>query len=864
MIYTMKNKDFQLRMHMKNRVVACLVGLAVMVGTLQVASAVDYTYDELQRLVRVDYGAGTSITYTYDAAGNRKTLVSQEPAANKPPVISKRSPTGNPTAVDEGDAAAFSVTANDSTDTNTAARGMVSVTWYVDGVQKQETKTGAPNAITSAFSFKTDASTVQGAAYRDVPVRAVALDKQGGTTETSWVVRVNNLLAAQTITFKALPVQALGDPDFGGATVSSGLPAVYTSSDAGVAEIVDGFVHIVGTGTALITASQPGNTDYKAAKPVNQKLTVSVKLRVTAEVPSGGGTVSGAGLYAPGAKVSLTAKPAHDYTFLHWEDGYGSQAPTRSLVMPGSNVLVSAVFGLTAGIDVPEIVVPAAQQATVGVLFTLPLVITSDCLAKAAVTGLPAGLKYDATTETISGVPTAPTKTPAQVNVMVSNVANPKPVLAASFNITVVPLPDWTVGTFNGYLVDGGTVLMTVTAPGKITGKLLTGGKSYSFSAASFARRDGTDVLWFTSSAEIGGTVQPVTFKVSNPAGAVPTVEVWLSSAASGEPMAKMYRNVWKDAGMADTLEPYIGYYTAVLPGGKDYGSGYLAFTVDKAGLVKTAGKLADGTAISLSNNLILKFRNEPACLFAVIYTSPTGYKDGCLFGLVEFVKPDSGNVFLRLMDEGKFTWENLDPLATSVYADNGFRHELGLSGGWYDKTDNLYEYYQNRNLAVGADLGAPDPVLNVGVNHYTSDWWNTSGIDITPVLSKTEVMTGLAVVPEAGLPVNLGSNNWNYDAEENTVGLKIGLARATGIFKGSFKAWFDYDKTHTSRSISYEGMLIPEREYNRDDKGDGNEGRGFYLWADKSQYLDSKGKTVTYPFNWSYDFLIQEEPQVN
>jgi hypothetical protein len=58
--------------------------------------------------------------------------------------------------------------------------------------------------------------------------------------------------------------------------------------------------------------------------------------------------------------------------------------------------------------------------------------------------------------------------------------------------------------------------------------------------------------------------------------------------------------------------------------------------------------------------------------------------------------------------------------------------------------------------------------------------------------------------------------------------------------------------------------MLIPEREYNRDDKGDGNEGRGFYLWADKSQYLDSKGKTVTYPFNWSYDFLIQEEPQVN
>jgi hypothetical protein len=36
--------------------------------------------------------------------------------------------------------------------------------------------------------------------------------------------------------------------------------------------------------------------------------------------------------------------------------------------------------------------------------------------------------------------------------------------------------------------------------------------------------------------------------------------------------------------------------------------------------------------------------------------------------------------------------------------------------------------------------------------------------------------------------------------------------------------------------------------------------GRGFYLWADKAQYLDSKGKTVTYPFNWSYDFLINND----
>jgi hypothetical protein len=48
------------------------------------------------------------------------------------------------------------------------------------------------------------------------------------------------------------------------------------------------------------------------------------------------------------------------------------------------------------------------------------------------------------------------------------------------------------------------------------------------------------------------------------------------------------------------------------------------------------------------------------------------------------------------------------------------------------------------------------------------------------------------------------------------------------------------------------ESVMIPDSE----DKKDGNEGRGFYLWADKAQYL-KQGKTVTYPFNWSYDFLI-------
>jgi hypothetical protein len=113
--------------------------------------------------------------------------------------------------------------------------------------------------------------------------------------------------------------------------------------------------------------------------------------------------------------------------------------------------------------------------------------------------------------------------------------------------------------------------------------------------------------------------------------------------------------------------------------------------------------------------------------------------------------------------------------------------------------------------------------------------------------------MTGL-VAPKACLPLDPDKNNiWDYNAE-NTVGLTIGLTRATGVFKGSFKGWFDYGKTHTSRNIPFEGVLTPERE----DKSDGIEGRGFFLWPDKALQPNPKGKPVSYPFNWSYDFLIQ------
>ena len=89
----------------------------------------------------------------------------------------------------------------------------------------------------------------------------------------------------QTITFPALPAKTYGDADFApDATASSGLAVTYTSSNLTVATIVDGNIHIVSAGTAMITATQAGDANWNAATPVERNFTVA---KATATVTLG-------------------------------------------------------------------------------------------------------------------------------------------------------------------------------------------------------------------------------------------------------------------------------------------------------------------------------------------------------------------------------------------------------------------------------------------------------------------------------------------------------------------------------------------------------------------------------------------------
>ncbi len=551
---------------------------------------------------------------------------------------------------------------------------------------------------------------------------------------------------------------------------------------------------------------------------------------VTFDAQGGMATVPAAKSVTNGLAYGTLPTPVKaGYAFKGWwtkAGGEGAQVTAATTVSSSANHTLYAAWAANETVD---------WTATVGVAFEIALSDAYEGAATITVKGLPPGLKFSAAGRTVSGVPTKAGEYP--VTVSARDRSN------RVFKITVTALPVWAQGTFNGYVKGGGLASMTISTAGTISGKIAMSGTNYSFSAKSYtAGGDPTNGVSVTTSAKAGRTSLPLVV-VMKPATSPQTLGTG-TGTFGGLPVV-LYRNVWKDSGLALVADKYDGYYTATLPGNSGYGSGYLMFTLDKSGKVKTAGKLSDGTSVSQAGTLIL---DETGRVFTVVYAAPTAYKGGCVFGLAEFVNPVKGSVYLNSLDNAPFLWVSRNPQATSDYSKGGFNRQLGITGGWYSKTENLYGYYRDERLEIGTAAGVPVPMITAGTLREPSDWWNPDGIALTVVTNKAGVMTGITA-PKAGVPVKNANGSYDYTTAQNTLGLKLSLTLATGVFKGAYKAWFDYSDKHTSKSIIFEGALTPVRK-NMDDFV----GRGFFLWADKSL-------SPAYTFNWSYDFLLLSVP---
>ncbi len=114
------------------------------------------------------------------------------------------------------------------------------------------------------------------------------------------------------------------------------------------------------------------------------------------------------------------------------------------------------------------------------------------------VAGLPSGLKWDAKTGKIVGVPTAKVGS-YTVTFTASKKGEANQI--ATITLNVEALPTWVVGTFEGSVIVGGAsgdralpcglVAMTVAANGKISGKVIDADGTWALSAAAFDSVEG-------------------------------------------------------------------------------------------------------------------------------------------------------------------------------------------------------------------------------------------------------------------------------------------------------------------------------------------------------------------------------------
>lgn len=573
-----------------------------------------------------------------------------------------------------------------------------------------------------------------------------------------------------------------------------------------------------------------------------------------------GGTVSGGQYCLQGGAVKLVASALPGWTFLSWEDG--SMSTVRMVsgdeAFSGStdNVKVClASFKRTDALELPVSLDPGAQSAIAGVAYSMPLPVISETLPKVVVKGLPPGLRYDPNALRIVGIPGVPGEFTVSFQ-----ASNPKGVAPSqSFLLSVSPLPSWAVGRFDGLVeteaLGKGRAEMSVTTKGRITGKVTLCGTNFVFVAKAFTSfenfEDGSVLLWIDAVAKAGKVSMPMLLAMGvsvsmDASGIVPDTLSVAEGPFSDDGWLSLNRNVWRDPGMTDALSNHVGYYTAVIPGGAEYGSGYLMITVGQTGGVKTTGKLADGTALSLSGDMIL---DRYGCTYTVLQAEPKGYKGGGVFGVIEFVRDGTRNVpFVRMLYGVPLVWRNLSPKATPVYGE-GFSREVGVDGGWYDTLGNLYRYYEGKQLSVATDLAAPMPDNVVSNGSAGTAWWTPHGLVMAVLTNEAGVMTGL-MAPRNGTAIG-GASPYENATPTNAVDFSIGVTRQTGLFKGLFKTRTDNGSMQQIRPIRFEGVLVPERADPDDKVG----GRGFFLWKDVATVSQAPGRT--YQVSWSYDLKL-------
>ena len=246
----------------------------------------------------------------------------------------------------------------------------------------------------------------------------------------------------------------------------------------------------------IVRFTKTGEPDAERTIVVGPLPTIGVAL----EGDSDGCKVTGAGAYLVGKTVTLKVMTKKGTVFAGfyrdgepWPNESDYKKTSLAYMMDKDDVSLVAKFekekmsvgcaGLSDG---------SFTAGVVGSPEGIPLEIeTQSGIKSVKVEKLPAGMKYDAKNERITGAPTKAGNSKVVITVTaVSGAVEKKEI-----EVPVAAMSETAVGTFNGFVANDeqriGTFSLTTTDAGKLTAKVITAGGTVSFSGTCWDSAEG-------------------------------------------------------------------------------------------------------------------------------------------------------------------------------------------------------------------------------------------------------------------------------------------------------------------------------------------------------------------------------------